>query len=54
VANCGLDLSGSGHEPVEGPCEHGNEPLGSVNCTVRERYPTGNRTPVVQPEAQSL
>jgi hypothetical protein len=26
----GLDLSGSSHGPVEGSCEHGNKPLGSV------------------------
>jgi hypothetical protein len=24
----GLDSSGSGNEPVEGSCEHGNEPQG--------------------------
>jgi hypothetical protein len=23
---CGLDLSGSGEEPVAGSCKHGNEP----------------------------
>jgi hypothetical protein len=28
----GLDQSGSGYRPVEGFCEHGNEPLGSINC----------------------
>jgi hypothetical protein len=27
-----LDRSGSGYGPVEGSCEHGNEPLGSMNC----------------------
>jgi hypothetical protein len=27
----GLDSSGSGQEPVEGSCEHGNEPPGSKN-----------------------
>jgi hypothetical protein len=26
----GLDCSGSGEEPVEGSCEHGNEPAGSI------------------------
>jgi hypothetical protein len=28
----GLDLSGSEQGPVEGSCEHGNEPLGSTKC----------------------
>jgi hypothetical protein len=28
----GLDGSGSGQGPVEGSCEHGNEPLGSIKC----------------------
>jgi hypothetical protein len=28
----GLDSSVSGQEPVEGCCEHGNEPSGSVKC----------------------
>jgi hypothetical protein len=28
----GLDLSGSGQEPVEGCCEHGNKLSGSVKC----------------------
>jgi hypothetical protein len=27
---CGLDLSGSGYEPVAGSCEYGNEPSGSI------------------------
>jgi hypothetical protein len=27
-----LDLSGSGYEPVEGSCEHPNEPSGSIKC----------------------
>jgi hypothetical protein len=27
-----LDLSGSGYGPVEGFCEHGNEPPGSIKC----------------------
>jgi hypothetical protein len=27
---CGLDSSGSGQGPVVGPCEHGNETLGSI------------------------
>jgi hypothetical protein len=27
----GLDRSGSGWGPVEGSCEHGNEPMGSIN-----------------------
>jgi hypothetical protein len=26
----GLDASGSGQEPVADPCEHGNEPSGSI------------------------
>lgn len=26
--NCGLDSTGSGHVPVEGSCEHGNEHSG--------------------------
>jgi hypothetical protein len=25
-----LDVSGSGQGPVAGPCEHGNEALGSI------------------------
>jgi len=28
--SCGLDASGSGYGPVEGCCEHGNEPSGSI------------------------
>jgi hypothetical protein len=28
----GLDRSDSGEGPVEGSCEHGNEPSGSINC----------------------
>jgi hypothetical protein len=28
----GLDRSGSGYGPVEGSCEHGDEPSGSLNC----------------------
>jgi hypothetical protein len=28
----GLDRSGLGLGPVEGSCEHGNEPLGSIKC----------------------
>jgi hypothetical protein len=27
-----LDGSGSGQGPVEGSCEHGNEPSGSIKC----------------------
>jgi hypothetical protein len=27
-----LDLSGPGLGPVEGSCEHGNEPSGSITC----------------------
>jgi hypothetical protein len=27
---CGLDRTGSGKGPVEGSCEHGDEPLGSL------------------------
>jgi hypothetical protein len=28
----GLDRFGSGYGPVEGSCEHGNEPSGSIKC----------------------
>jgi hypothetical protein len=28
----GLDRCGSGQGPVEGSCEHGDEPSGSINC----------------------
>jgi hypothetical protein len=28
----GLDQYGSGCGPVEGSCEHGNEPSGSIKC----------------------
>jgi hypothetical protein len=28
----GLDRSGSGYEPVEVSCEHGDEPSGSLKC----------------------
>jgi hypothetical protein len=28
----GLDWSGSEYGPVEGSCEHGNEPSGSIKC----------------------
>jgi hypothetical protein len=28
----GLDQFGSGQGPVEGSCERGNEPLGSIIC----------------------
>jgi hypothetical protein len=28
----GLDQSGSGGGPVEGSCEHGNKPSGSIKC----------------------
>ena len=28
----GLDRSGSAWEQVAGPCESGNEPLGSIRC----------------------
>jgi hypothetical protein len=27
-----LNLSGAGQGPVEGYCEHGNEPSGSIKC----------------------
>jgi hypothetical protein len=30
MRGCGLDSCGSGQGPVVGPCEHGNEPLGSI------------------------
>jgi len=30
VGRCGLDASGLGQRPVAGPCEHGNEPSGSI------------------------
>jgi hypothetical protein len=33
---CGLFLSGSGYEPVEGSCYHCNEPTGSVTAATRE------------------
>jgi hypothetical protein len=29
---CGLDWSGSGLGQVEGSCEGGNEPSGSIKC----------------------
>jgi hypothetical protein len=29
-----IDLSGSGYGLVEGSCELGNEPLGSIECWV--------------------
>jgi hypothetical protein len=29
---CGLDSYGSGQGPVEGSCEHGTEPSGSIKC----------------------
>jgi hypothetical protein len=29
---CGLGRSGSGYGPVEGSCEHGDEPSGSIKC----------------------
>jgi hypothetical protein len=29
---CGLDRSGLGYGPVEGSCEHDNEPSGSLKC----------------------
>jgi hypothetical protein len=29
---CGLVRSGSGYRPVEGSCEHGDEPVGSMNA----------------------
>jgi hypothetical protein len=28
----GLNSSGSGYGQVEGSCEHGNKPLGSIKC----------------------
>jgi hypothetical protein len=30
VGRCGLNSFGSGEGPVVGPCEHGNEPSGSI------------------------
>jgi len=30
VCGCGLDSCGSVQGPVVGSCEHGNEPLGSI------------------------
>jgi hypothetical protein len=30
VGSCGLNSSGSGQGLVVGPCEHGNEPSGSI------------------------
>jgi hypothetical protein len=39
---CGLGCSGSGQGAVEGPCEHGNEILGSIMCwEVLEQLHTG-------------
>jgi len=32
VGTCGLDAPGSGQRPVEGPCEHGNDPSGSIKA----------------------
>jgi hypothetical protein len=32
VGECGRDLSGSAKGLVEGCCEHGNEPSGSIKC----------------------
>jgi hypothetical protein len=29
---CGLDQSGLEYRPVEGYCEHSDEPLGSIKC----------------------
>jgi hypothetical protein len=31
VGSYGLDLCGSGQEPMAGCCEHGNEPSGIIN-----------------------
>jgi hypothetical protein len=28
----GMDWIGLAQGPVEGPCEHGNEPSGSIKC----------------------
>jgi hypothetical protein len=38
---CGVDSGGSGYGPVEGSCEHGDEPSGSgamqlVRCSVSQ------------------
>jgi hypothetical protein len=30
VGSCELDSSGSRYGPLAGPCEHGNEPSGSI------------------------
>jgi hypothetical protein len=30
VGECELESSGAGKGPVAGPCEHGNEPSGSI------------------------
>jgi hypothetical protein len=32
MESCGFDSSVSGQVPVEGSCEHGNEPSGSIRC----------------------
>jgi len=37
MTRCGVDLSGSGMAPLEGCCEHGDEPLvcikgGGISC----------------------
>jgi hypothetical protein len=32
VGRCGLDSSDLGQGPVVGSCEHGDEPLCSINC----------------------
>jgi len=33
VGSCGLDESDPGYGPVDGSCEHGNEPLCSMQHT---------------------
>jgi hypothetical protein len=35
VGECGLDASGSGQRPVAGPCERGNETLGSITGIIK-------------------
>jgi hypothetical protein len=35
VGRCELDLSGLGQEALAEPCEHGNEPCGSIKVNVK-------------------
>jgi hypothetical protein len=38
VGRCGMHASGSGQGPVEGPCEHANETLGSIQNLSLSNY----------------